>query len=270
MRFRQAALQQLEAPERLDEVVRLATVPAWLMTITLVAILIAAGLWSALGTVSTTIRADGILIQSAGVSTLDATGSGQVVKIWVQANERVSAGTPLYTLRTATGKPRTVSSPWSAYVVSVQISDGQLLEPGTPVAELEPLNQPGEVLEAVVFVPVSYAAVLRPGTPVKIASPQAPSSVFGTLHGTVSSVGAFPETVSSLQAFLGAGFNVLPLLKNGSVVRVDIPLAMNSGPAGGLAWSKQAPSFQLDSESPLYASFTVARQHPINWLLGRS
>lgn len=270
MRFRQAALQQFEAAERLDEVVRLATVPAWLMTIVLTAVLVAAGLWAGLGTVSSTVRATGILIQSAGVSTLDATGSGQVVKIWAQPNEQVSAGTPLYTVMTAAGRTRTVDSPWSADVISLQISDGQLLEPGTPVAELEPLNQPGEVLEAVVFVPVSFAAVLRPGTQVQVASLQAPSSVFGTMRGTVASVGASPETVASLRAFLGAGFDVLPLLRNGSVIRVDIPLATVDGSSGLPWWSKQAPPFPLDSESTVYATFTVARQHPINWLLGRS
>lgn len=270
MRFRREALRQLEAPEQLDEVVRLATIPSWLMTVTLATVVIGAALWGTFGTVARTVQGTGVLIHSDGISTLDATVSGQVVKVWAVPNERVSAGTPLYTVTNSAGRSSTVVSTSSAYVVSLQISEGQLLEPGTPVANLEPLNLPGEVLEAVVFVPANYAAALTPGTSVQVTTPEAPSSVFGTLQGTVASVGAFPETDASLQAFLGGGFNVLPLLRTGSVIRVVIPLATVRGSATILKWSKQAPPFQLDSESQVSASFTLAHQHAIDWLLGRS
>jgi len=269
MRFRGQALRQLEAPEQLDEVVRLATIPGWLLTATLTAIAIGAALWACFATVTSTVQATGVLIHSDGISTLDATSSGQVTKVWASPNEQVSAGTPLYTITNSGGQPVTVGSPWSAYVVSLQISVGQLVEPGSTVADLEPLNLPGETLEAVVFVPSDFAAGLAPGMSVQVSSPEAPVAVFGTLQGTVASVGAFPETVTSLQAFLGAGYNVLPLLKNGSVVRVDIPLATEPG-STALEWSKQAPSYSIDSESPVSASFTVSRQHPVDWLLGKA
>jgi hypothetical protein len=270
MKFRGQALRQLEAPEQLDEVVRLATIPGWLLTVTLIAITAGATLWSCFATVASTVQAAGVLIHSDGISTLDATASGQVTKVWASPNEQVSAGTPLYTITNGTGSPVTVNSPWNAYVVSLEISVGQLLGPGTPVADLEPLNLPGESLEAVVFVPSNFAAALTSSTSVQISSPEAPVAVFGTLQGTVASVGAFPETVTSLQAFLGAGYNVMSLLKNGSVVRVDIPLATEAGSPTALKWSKQAPPYSIDSESPVSASFTVALQHPIDWLLGKA
>jgi multidrug efflux pump subunit AcrA (membrane-fusion protein) len=270
MRFRGQALRQLEAPEQLDEVVRLATIPGWLLTITLVAVGVSAALWATFGTVASTVQANGVLIHSDGISTLDATVSGQVAKVWATPNEQLSAGTPLYTIVNAAGQQTTVDAPWSAYVTSLQISVGQLLGPGTPVAELEPLNMPGEVLEAVVFIPANFAATLAAGNPVQVSTPEAPRAVFGTLQGTVSSVGAFPETVASLQAFLGSGYNVMPLLRGGSVVRVVIPLATVPGSATTLRWSRQAPPYRIDSESPVSVSFTLARQHPIDWLLGRS
>jgi multidrug efflux pump subunit AcrA (membrane-fusion protein) len=270
MRYRRAALREFEAPEQLDEVVRLATIPAWLLSVTLAAVVAGAGAWATFGSVATTVRANGVLIHSQGISTLDATISGQVVKVWATPNEHVSAGTPLYTVTAADGHQTTVTSPWSAYVVNLDVSAGQLLQPGTPVADMEPLNLPGEVLEAVVFVPANYAAALAPGTKVEVSTPQAPTSVFGTMSGTVTSVGAFPETAASLRAFFGSGFNVLPLLRRGSVIRVVIPLVTVPGSVTTLKWSKQAPPFQLDSESPVNAAFTVRRQHPIDWLLGRS
>jgi multidrug efflux pump subunit AcrA (membrane-fusion protein) len=269
MKFRRQALSTLEAPEQLDAVVRLATAPGWILASTLAAIAVGATLWATFGTVATAVQASGVLIHSDGVSTLDATQSGQVTNIWAAPNEQVSAGTPLYTITSQAGKPVTIDSPWDAYVTSVSISEGQLVTPGTPVANMEPLDRPGEAVEAVVFVPSQYAAVLSPGMRVQVSSQEAPVAVFGTLQGTVASVGAFPETTSSLQAFLGSGYNVMPLLQSGGVIRVDISLATVPGSGGALRWSKQAPTFTVDSETAVSASFTVARQHPIDWLLGQ-
>jgi len=54
MKFRPAALRQLEAPEKLDEVVRLASAPVWLMAVALAAIVAVAVTWASAGTVNTT------------------------------------------------------------------------------------------------------------------------------------------------------------------------------------------------------------------------
>ena len=55
------------------------------------------------------------------------------------------------------------------------------------------------------FVPAAAAPTIPPGAGVTLTAAAAPSSVFGTLRGTVTSVGKFPETTDSLQAFLGDG-----------------------------------------------------------------
>ena len=72
VRFRRAALRHLTAPEQLDQVVRLASVPAWLMTGVLTVIVAVAVTWATVGTVNTTVGAPGVLIHADGVSTLDA------------------------------------------------------------------------------------------------------------------------------------------------------------------------------------------------------
>jgi hypothetical protein len=84
----------------------------------------------------------------------------------------------------------------------------------------------------------------------------------------VTSVGRFPETADSLRAFLGPGTSTSNFLSAGSVIRVVIQLATTRGSATELAWSKAAPGFTLNLESSVQASFTIAKQHPIDWLLG--
>jgi hypothetical protein len=103
---------------------------------------------------------------------------------------------------------------------------------------------------------------------VTLTAAAAPSAIFGTLRGTVASVGNFPETTGSLQAFLGQGASAGNFLAKGSVIRVVIKLATVPGAQQKLVWSKVAPGFTLNSESDVQASFVIARQHPISWLTG--
>lgn len=268
MRYRRQALRHLEAPEQLDEVVRLATVPGWLLTFALTLVVVVAGAWAVIGTVDRLVNAPGVLIHPAGVSSFDAVGGGQVVKVWGTPNERVSPSTPLYTLRATDGTVSTVTAPFDAYVISLLITEGQLLQPGTGVAELEKLD-PGAGLQAVVFVPATSAPALQPGVIAQVTAAAVPSAVFGTLQGRVVSIGAFPETEDSLHAFLGPGYNVAPLLHGGSVVRVAVALTPDPQSPSGLEWSKSSPPFRLTSESQVAASFTIAREHPISWLVNR-
>ncbi|MGH3249936.1 MAG: HlyD family efflux transporter periplasmic adaptor subunit [Trebonia sp.] len=269
MKFRPAALRHLEAPEKLDEVVRLASAPVWLLAAALAAIVVVVATWASVGTVSTTVGASGLLIHADGVSTLDATASGQVTRLWVPPDGFAVGGTPLYSVQDASGQVRTVDVPWDAYVVSTVATVGQLVEPGTPVASLEQVSGPSDPLEAVVFLPATMAPAIRPGRPVTVTSAVVPASVFGTLSGTVTSVGDFPETTSSLQAFLGDGAATRAYLTAGSVVRVVIRLAAVPGSAGDLLWSKASPGFKVNSESSVQASFVIAKEHPMNWLIGQ-
>jgi multidrug efflux pump subunit AcrA (membrane-fusion protein) len=269
MKFRPAALRQLEAPEKLDEVVRLASAPVWLMAVALAAIVAVAVTWASAGTVNTTVGASGLLIHGNGVSTLDATASGQVTRLWVPPAGFAVGGTPLYSIQDASGQVRTVDVPWDAYVVSTVVTVGQLVEPGTPVASLERVSGASDPLEAVVFLPATMAHAVRPGSQVTLTAASIPASVFGTLSGTVASVGEFPETTSSLQAFLGDGAATRAYLTAGSVVRVVIKLDTVPGAAGDLRWSKAAPGFKVNSECSVQASFVIAKEHPVNWLIGQ-
>jgi multidrug efflux pump subunit AcrA (membrane-fusion protein) len=268
MKFRAAALRHLEAPEKLDEVVRLASAPVWLMAAALAAIVAVVATWASIGTVNTTVSASGLLIHADGVSTLDATASGQVTRTWVPPDGFAVGGTPLYSIQDASGQVRTIDVPWDAYVVSTVVTVGQLVEPGTPVASLERVSGASDPLEAVVFVPATVAPAIRPGSQVTLTAAAVPAAVFGTLSGTVTSVGEFPETTSSLQAFLGDGAATQQFLTGGSVVRVVIKLATVPGSPGELRWSKASPGFKLNSESSVQVSFLIAKEHPINWLIG--
>lgn len=269
MKFRRQALRQVEAPEQLDAVVRLATVPGWLMTAALLVVVASAGVWASVTDLPRTIDADGMLIHSNGISAYDATASGQITKVWAAPHRLMVKGTPLYSVRDQHGKVLVENAPWDAYVVSWLVSEGEIVSPGTHVADLERLDAPGDALQAVVFVAAVSAPALQPGVPVDVVTAAAPRNVFGTLSGRVTAVGAFPETEASLRAFLGTAPDVRALLAGGSVIRVTVALDTDPASASGLRWSKAPPPFQLNSTSKVTARFTVDRERPIDWLLRR-
>ncbi|MFD9303569.1 HlyD family efflux transporter periplasmic adaptor subunit [Streptomyces sp. NPDC060048] len=269
MRFRKQALRKLESPEQLDEIARLASIPTWLTTVALLVVVLSVGAWSAVATVPKTVAAPGVLTHARGAVTLDATRQGQVSAVLVVPNQRVPKEQPLYTLIGQDGSTLTVTAPWTAHVVSVRISEGEMLQPGSEVAVLERLDTPADRLQAMVYVPATHAPLLRVGMPVRLSTTAAPVSVFGTLSGTVSAVGSLPETEQSLHAFLGAGRDVTPFLATGSVVAVTVLLTPDAEAPSGLKWSRSSPSFALNSQSAVTATLTVADEHPLSWLVKR-
>lgn len=269
MMFRRRALGQLEAPEQLDEAVRLATVPGWLVTIALVLAVGGAAVWATVSTVPRTVRASGVITHSSGVSRLDAVVGGQVTQVWAGANKRVYKGAPLYSLAGPDGAVQIVASPWDAYATTWLAREGQLLRPGDKVAELVRLDTPGDRLQSTVYVQANYAPLIRAGVPVQLEVGAAPAAVFGTLRGKVASVGRFPETEQSLRAYLGDNADVRRLLAGGSVIAVTVALELDPRAPSGLRWSKSGPPFGLSSQSEVTARFTVAEEHPVSWLVNR-
>lgn len=268
MRYRRQALRYLEAPEQLDQVVRLASPRRWLVGLALLAIVVAAGGWAVLGTVVQTVRIPGVLIHSQGISRLDATKTGDIVTLWTAPDARVAVGSPLYTLRADDGTLTTVTSPWDAFVVSIVVAPGNYVRSGTPIATFETMTGPSEQLVAAVFVPETYSAIVDVGKRVTLDVVEAPAATFGHLSGTVRSVSAFPETTGSLRQFLGDSVDTTSFLDRGPVTRVIVALDVARDDPGTLRWSKATPPFRLGSESSVNALFIISNERPISWLVG--
>ena len=126
---------------------------------------------------NTTVGARGADPRRRGIDTRRHS-SGQVAQLWVPPGELAKSGTRLYSVQGADGRIHTVNAPWDAYVVSTLVAVGQLVEPGTPVADLERVRGTSDPLEAVVFVPAADAPAIPPGKEVTLTRRpcRAPSS----------------------------------------------------------------------------------------------
>ena len=96
--FRKAALERMASPERTDHPVRLVGAPGWITLICFVAALIGGALW-ALGTEAPVkVRAQGILIDKAGLVELSSEQGGLLQEVRVAPGDRVERGQVIATL----------------------------------------------------------------------------------------------------------------------------------------------------------------------------
>lgn len=90
--FRKAALERLSSPERLDSLMEVLHLKAWILLAgCLVVILVAAG-WSLLGRVADEVPGMGILGREGGLYSVDAVGSGPLLELRIRRGDLVTQG----------------------------------------------------------------------------------------------------------------------------------------------------------------------------------
>lgn len=86
--FRQAALERLSSPERLDQLIQVTSPRSWIALLALAALLLLLLLWSVFGTVKTQVDGQGFLL-GGGVYDIVPTTSGRVIRLAVNVGDDV-------------------------------------------------------------------------------------------------------------------------------------------------------------------------------------
>ena len=90
--FRKAALDRLSSPEELDVVMKIVRPRTWIATSAIAMALLAVVVWSVIGTIPITVRAQGILIKTGGLFDIVAPASGPVAEFLVSEGDTVENG----------------------------------------------------------------------------------------------------------------------------------------------------------------------------------
>ena len=90
--FRKDALDKLQSPDRLNEMVQITSPRSWLALLGLAGILISAIIWGILGSIPVNISGRGILIQHGGVIEVASSGSGVVKQIISREGDIIKQG----------------------------------------------------------------------------------------------------------------------------------------------------------------------------------
>ena len=90
--FRQAALEKLSSPERLDSLMQVTTTKGWIALIGLIAVIAGAGVWGVLGSAPDNVSGFGILLRQGGIFNIEASGSGIIEQLLVAPDDAVQVG----------------------------------------------------------------------------------------------------------------------------------------------------------------------------------
>src|SRR5687767_9357951 len=90
--FRQAALDRLASPERLDELMRVTSPMGWIALAALGVAILAAAIWGFVGEITTKVDGPGILLRGEAVLDVTASAEGRLVSVDVGVGDVVKVG----------------------------------------------------------------------------------------------------------------------------------------------------------------------------------
>jgi multidrug efflux pump subunit AcrA (membrane-fusion protein) len=238
--FRQAALDRLSSPERLDDLIEVTTPRLWLVLLGAGVLLLAAVGWGLGGSVPTIVRGQGILIRDASLQTVDAPDAGQVRELLVRVGDDVARDQIVARLVQAPdNRTVMVTSTYAGRVLEVRVTEGNVIASGTPLLSLE---QPGRPLEAILYLPAGDAKRVGAGMLVQLAPASVKREEYGLLLGRVTGVGAFPATLAGMQRVLGSEELARSLSANGPPIEVRVALERNAATYSGYQWTSTQSS----------------------------
>lgn len=267
MQFRQKALAKLESPEELDVPVRFARPQGRLvLAVTVVAMGVGAW-WAVTGTVQPRVTAVGALTHGEGGFTVQSPYPGQVGTVYAKQGATLPRGAAVLSVTDGT-TTRTVRMPAAGRVTTVGARIGAVVATGADLVTVERIDGPDDPLLAVLWMPQSTAVTIPRGAGVDLTVAGVPAHPYGTLNGTVVSVGGTPQTQGDIGDFLGDPELAQELDPHGAQVPVVVALRRSAASRSGYAWSggpgtPGAPR----SSTPVSASVRLAAQHPVDWML---
>ncbi|WP_055567022.1 HlyD family efflux transporter periplasmic adaptor subunit [Streptomyces atriruber] len=267
MQFRQQALSKLQSPEELDLPVRYARPQGLLVLAVTLVVMAASSVWAVTGSLSSTLRAPGILTHGQGSYVLQSPVTGQVTRVLAEEGERLAAGAPVLKVRTEQGD-KVVRAITAGRVTALVARIGTVVTTGADVATLERVAGSDDPLTAMLYVPADSAATVPVGASVDLTVQSVPTERYGTLRGRVKAIGRAAQSRQKITGFLGDKELAGRFTKDGPPVAVLVRLDPSSATKSGYAWSTAAgPPFALDSMTLATGAFHLAEQRPIDWLL---
>lgn len=267
MQFRQQALTKLQSPEEIDLPVRFARPQGLLVLAVTLIVMIAGSVWAVTGSVSSTLRAPGILTHAQGSYILQSPVAGQVTGVLAKEGERVSANTPLLKVRTPQGNTL-IRALDAGRVTTLVATIGSVVTTGADVAALERVARPGDPLLAMLYVPAQSGSTVPVGASVDLTVQSVPTQSYGVLRGKVKAVGRTAETRQKITGFLGNSQLGEQFSKDGQPVAVLVSLERSGSTKSGYAWSSNdGPPYAVETMTLANGAVHLAEQHPIDWLL---
>ena len=163
------------------------------------------------------------------------------------------------------GETARVVSNRAGRVLELLVDRGDVVNPGTPLLNLEVVS---EELEAVLFVPATAGKRVQPGMEVRISPSTVKREEYGSLLGRVTWAAEFPSTQRGMLRLLGNDALIDRLMQAGPPIQINVALEKDPRTPTGYRWSSSTgPNVQISSGTLASGDVIVRKERPIHLVI---
>lgn len=271
--FRKKSLESVSSPERLDAYIKVTHPGIWSVLIAFLAIVAAAVVWFAVGTIPDTLDIRGVVFPGDGTVAAEARESGRIQDMRVEVGdfvephdilavvEQTELAAELESLKNAAEPDEAAIAAkqqelMDASVIRSEVYGvvldakhlGDMVNAGDAVASLARMEEGTNTYEILCYVPQDTAKRLEKGMEVQACPSYANREEVGYMNGYITEVGEYPVTEGDILAAVGDLRYVQEVMEEGNNVEVRVSIAVDAskGDAKNAARWSNAKGNDLD------------------------
>lgn len=200
--FRESAIERLSSPDRLDCMIKVTSPLSWVGILAAGIVSILAIAWSFVGSIPTTVSANGFLVGSYSTNTVFGNVAGTVTEIYVREGDPVAPGMPLLSLVDGTGRDITVYAGQQGVVSSVLVAEEEAVTINEELFRMSPDTE--NALSAVCYVGLDTAKQLQAGMEARIYLGASGTQSYESIDAVITNVDSYVSSNAAICELLGA------------------------------------------------------------------
>ena len=232
--YRKAALERLATADQLDKVMKITSPLSWIALIGVTLIIVAVIIWSFVGSLPSTVTANGMIVSSStATNTLMAYGEGTVV-LCVSEGLRINKGDVIAKITPNGAYEETIecTSDQLCWASNVLVNNGTAVTSGTELMRVRPVPRDNQKQVIVCYVPIADIGKIDYGMTATITLIAADSSSYGHMEGQVINIDTYATSNKGIEAVVGSDNSMAnQFVKDGGVCAVTLePLPAGKNP----------------------------------------
>jgi len=159
-----------------------------------------------------------------------------------------------------------IRSPYNGKIIELMVNPGKVIDAGSPIASIEPLNVEDE-LQAILYINPKEGKKIEPGMKVKVSPSTIEVEEYGYVTGSVEKVSEYPSSFQGMLRTLGNLELVKSFSQEGPPIAIKVKLDRDSTNYSGYAWtSKIGPELKIKSGTLCFSKIIIETKRPISLL----
>jgi hypothetical protein len=225
-------------------------------------------IWAFVGTIPTTVSAQGIISSPVGTNAVYAGDSGKVVAVLVHEGSEVHLGDAILNYQTGNNEIKSIYSDQVGTVSQVLVSNGDSITQGNEVIRVSPTAASNQV--AVCYVALAQAKKIERGMTAQIYLDSVDSQSYGHMVARVINIDARAASTTGMGYVLGSDNNLTSIYqKDGAVVAVTCEFYPADTESGYYWTNKKGENVSVTNGSSVTVRVVTEEVAPITKLFSK-